>query len=220
MKTIIFDLDGTILDTLVDLKNAVNYGLNFRNLPKKDLEYVRKAIGNGTQVLIKRCTPCNISKEERKIVFDTFKAYYLEHFADNTVPYEGVTEMLRTLKNNGCKLAVVSNKDNDLTQKLINDKFPGLFDIIQGSYFDHPKKPDPFLFNKIFNDNNIQKDDCLYIGDTDVDKESAMNAGLEYRLVNYGYRTKEELEKICPDDISISSVDELLKQILLWVNSL
>ena len=128
--------------------------------------------------------------------------------------------MLRTLKNNGCILAVVSNKDNDLTQKLINDKFPGLFDIIQGSYFDHPKKPDPFLFNKIFNDNNIQKDDCLYIGDTDVDKESAMNAGLECRLVNYGYRTKDELEKICPDDISISSVDELLKQILLWVNSL
>ena len=77
MKTLIFDLDGTILDTLVDLKNAVNHGLNFRNLPKKDLEFVRKAIGNGTQVLIKRCTPCNISDEERQIVFNEFKSYYL-----------------------------------------------------------------------------------------------------------------------------------------------
>ena len=192
MKTIIFDLDGTILDTLVDLKNAVNHGLKSRNLPEKDLDFVRKAIGNGTKVLIQRCTPCNISEEERSIVFDNFKSYYFKHFTDNTKPYKGMLEMLKKLKdNNDVLLAVVSNKDNDLTQQLINKEFPGVFDIIQGSYFDKPRKPDPYLINKILNENNIDKKDCLYIGDTNIDKESADNAGLKYLLVNYGYRTKD-----------------------------
>ena len=217
MKTVIFDLDGTILNTLEDLKNAVNYGLKSRNLPEKDLEFVRKAIGNGTQVLIKRCTPEFIGEEERQIVFNTFKSYYLEHYADNTKPYPGIIKLLETLKGK-CMLAVVSNKDDDLTKKLINQEFPDLFDIIQGSYFDQPKKPHPFLINKIIEEHKINKNECLYIGDTDIDKESAENAGLNYLLVNYGYRTKEELEKICPDDISISDTNTLLNRILMWVN--
>ena len=216
MKTIIFDLDGTILNTLVDLKNAVNHGLKTRNLPEKDLEFVRNAIGNGTQVLIKRCCPEDISEEERAIVFATFKNYYLEHYADNTRPYEGIVGMLKKLKGQ-VKLGVVSNKDHDLVIKLINKEFPGLFDIVQGSYFDKPKKPNPYLIDKIIKENNLNKKDCLYVGDTNIDKESATNAGLDYLLVNYGYRTKEELEKMCPTDTSISSVDELYNSILLWV---
>ena len=92
MKTLIFDLDGTILDTLKDLKNAVNHGLNFYNLPKKDLEFVRKAIGNGTQVLIKRCTPESLDEVKRQEVFNCFKNYYLDHFDDCTEPYEGIKE--------------------------------------------------------------------------------------------------------------------------------
>ena len=217
MKTIIFDLDGTILDTLVDLKNAVNHGLSFYNLPEMGLDFVRTAIGNGTTVLIKRCTPDNISEELRKRVFDEFKSYYLEHYVDNTKPYEGIKNMLNSL-HGVAVLAVVSNKDNDLTNKIINKEFPDVFDIIQGSYQDHPKKPDPYLINKIIKDYNLDRSDCLYIGDTNVDKESAINAGLSYRLVNYGYRTKEELEKMCPNDTTISTVDELFKEIQRWVN--
>ena len=217
MKTLIFDLDGTILDTLIDLKNAVNHALNFYNLPKKDLEFVRKAIGNGTTVLIKRCTPSTLSDEERNKVFNIFKSYYLEHYADYTKPFEGIKEMLINLKGK-VTLAVVSNKDNDLTNKIINKEFPGLFDIIQGSYLDHPKKPDPYLINKIIKENNIDRANCLYIGDTNVDKESATNVGLPYLLVNYGYRTKEELEKMCPNDTTLSSVNGLYNQLLKWVN--
>ena len=217
MKTIIFDLDGTILNTLVDLKNAVNHGLKTRNLPEKDLEYVRIAIGNGTQVLIKRCCPEDISEEERAIVFTNFKNYYLEHYDDFTRPYPGIVEMLKKLKGQ-VRLGVVSNKDHDLVIKIINKEFTGLFDIIQGSYFDKPKKPNPYLIDKIIKENNLDKKECLYVGDTNIDKESATNAGLDYLLVNYGYRTKEELEKMCPNDTSISSVDELYNSILLWVN--
>lgn len=217
MKTIIFDLDGTILNTLVDLKNAVNHGLKTRNLPEKDLEFVRTAIGNGTQVLIKRCCPEEISEEERAIVFINFKNYYLGHYDDFTRPYEGIFDMLKKLKGR-VKLGVVSNKDHDLVIKLINKEFPGIFDIVQGSYFDKPKKPNPYLIDKIIKENNLNKKDCLYVGDTNIDKESATNAGLDYLLVNYGYRTKEELEKMCPNDTSISSVNELYNSILLWVN--
>ena len=217
MKTVIFDLDGTILDTLQDLKNAVNHGLNFYNLPEKDLEFVRKAIGNGTTVLIQRCTPSSISESERNAVFNEFKSYYLAHYADYTKPYLGIKEMLERLYGQ-VRLAVVSNKDNDLTNKIIRKEFDNLFDIIQGSYLDHPKKPDPYLINKIIKENNINKEDCLYVGDTNVDKESATNVGLPYLLVNYGYRTKEELEKMCPEDTTISTVNELYNEILKWVN--
>ena len=219
MKTLIFDLDGTILDTLVDLKNAVNHGLKSRNLPQKDLESVRLAIGNGTKVLIRKCTPSQLSDSERQLVFDSFKAYYFAHFTDNTKPYLGILEMLKKLKENpSIKLAVISNKDDDLTKQLINKEFPQIFDIIQGSYIDKPRKPDPYLINKVLKENNINPNDCLYIGDTDIDKESATNANLKYLLVNYGYRTKAELEKMCPNDTTVSSPDELYKAIIKWVN--
>ena len=219
MKTIIFDLDGTILNTLEDLKNAVNYGLKSRNLPEKDLEFVRLAIGNGTKVLIQKCTPCDICGNERDIVFSNFRDYYFKHFTDNTRPYKGIVEMLRKLKENGnVKLAVVSNKDHDLTTQLIKKEFNNLFDIVQGSYSDKPKKPNPYLINKILNENNINKEECLYVGDTNIDKESATNARLKYLLVNYGYRTKEELQKMCPEDTTVSSVFELENLLVLWVN--
>ena len=116
------------------------------------------------------------------------------------------------------RLVVLSNKDDDLAKQLVNKEFPRVFDIIQGSYIDKPRKPDPYLINKIFNENNINKEDCLYIGDTNVDKETASNSGLKYFLVNYGYRNKEELEKMCPNDTSIATVDELYHNILMWVN--
>ena len=217
MKTLIFDLDGTILDTLLDLKNAVNHALNFYNLPEKNLEFIRIAIGNGTTVLIERCTPSSLSLEKRNQVFNVFKAYYLAHYSDYTKPYPGIKELLENLKGK-VRLAVVSNKDHDLTNKIINKELPNLFDIIQGSYIDQPKKPHPYLINKIIKENNINKSDCLYIGDTNVDKESAINAGLDYLLVNYGYRTKEELEKMCPEDTTIPNIDSLLKSIDKWVN--
>ena len=219
MKYIIFDLDGTILDTLQDLTNAVNYGLKCFNLPEKDLNFVRLAIGNGTKVLIKRCTPCDISDELRDQVFNEFKSYYFKHFTDNTKPYPGVLEMLLKLKQiPNLKLVVLSNKDDDLTKQLIQKEFMGVFDIVQGSYIDKPRKPDPYLINKIFNENNINKENCLYIGDTNVDKETAANGGVIYRLVNYGYRNKEELEKMCPNDTTISTIDELYHTILRWFN--
>ena len=217
MKAVIFDLDGTILDTLEDLKNAVNHALNFYNYPEKDLEYVRKAIGNGTQVLIKKCTPSDVSYQRYMEVFNEFKSYYLSHYDVCTRPYAGIKDLLVALQGK-CLVGVVANKDNDLVQRLINKEYPNLFNIIQGSYFDKPKKPDPYLIDKIVKENSLNKKDIIYIGDTNIDKESAMNAGLEHRLVSYGYRTASELEKMCPNDTPFATVEELSNFLLKWVN--
>jgi len=217
MKTVIFDLDGTILDTLKDLAEAVNYALRLFSLPEKDLEFVRKAIGNGTQVLIKRCTPDSVSSEKREKVFVEFKNYYLEHYDVYTKPYVGIKKLLIDFHDK-CQFGVVSNKDNDLVHRIINKEFPNLFSIIQGSYFDKPKKPDPYLINKVIKENNINKKDVLYVGDTDIDEQSALNAGIDYRLVNYGYRNKDELKKTCQETKSFSNVEELYSYIGMWVN--
>lgn len=192
-KLLIFDLDGTLMDTLDDLKNAVNFALEKFSFPLKSREEIRKAIGNGTVKLIERSAPQETSEEILKELHKVFKAYYLEHLSNFTKPYDGITSLLFSLKTKGYKLAVVSNKDHDATVKLITTMFPMIFDYIQGSYFEHPKKPHPYLINKVIKDLNFDKNEITYIGDTNVDEESAINAGISYILVSYGYRTKNEL---------------------------
>ena len=217
MKYLLFDLDGTIIDTLEGLKNAVNHALNHYNYPNRTLNEIRLFVGNGVQKLLERSFPEGTSKEELENAFSLFKDYYEANFIEQSTPFEGMLETLTRLKKN-YKLAVVSNKNDPFAKQLVEHYFPGVFTVIQGTFNDKPKKPDPYLINKILEENNIKKADCLYIGDTNIDKESAMNAGLSYRLVNYGYRTKEELIKMCPNDTSISSVEELYHYILMWVN--
>ena len=192
-KLLIFDLDGTLIDTLDDLKNAVNFALEKFSFPLKSREEIRKAIGNGTVKLIERSAPQGTSEKILKELHKVFKAYYLENLSNFTKPYDGITSFLIFLKTKGYKLAVVSNKDHDATMKLITTMFPMLFDYIQGSYFEHPKKPHPYLINKVIKEMNIDKKEITYIGDTNVDEESAINAKIQYILVSYGYRTRNEL---------------------------
>lgn len=192
-KLLIFDLDGTLIDTLDDLKNAVNFALEKFSFPLRTREEIRKAIGNGTIKLIERSAPQGTNEKTLAELHKVFKAFYLENLSQNTKPYPGITSLLFSLKTKGYKLAVVSNKDHDATVKLITTMLPMLFDYIQGSYFEHPKKPHPYLINKVINEMNFSKDKITYIGDTNVDEESAINAGISYILVSYGYRTKTEL---------------------------
>lgn len=192
-KLIIFDLDGTLVDTLEDLKKAVNYALLTFSFPLRSKEEIRKAIGNGTIKLIERSAPIGTEQEILKQLHSTFKYFYLNNIGEGTKPYNKITSLLISLKSKGYKLAVVSNKDHIPTLKIINNIFPDLFDYIQGSYMEHPKKPDPYLINKVIKESKISREKITYIGDTNVDEESAMNAGINYLLVSYGYRTKDEL---------------------------
>lgn len=208
-KMLIFDLDGTLVDTLDDLRKAVNYVLEKFSFPFKSREEIRKAIGNGTIKLIERSAPCGTSEAVLKKLHSTFKEYYLNNIGSSTKPYPGISSLLISLKGKGYKLAVVSNKDHIPTLKIINNFFPNLFDYIQGSYMEHPKKPDPYLINKIINESKIDKSKITYIGDTEVDEQTALNSKLNYVLVSYGYRTKDELQEITKTQKIIDKIKDL-----------
>lgn len=208
-KLIIFDLDGTLVDTLDDLRKAVNFALEKYSFPLRTREEIRKAIGNGTIKLIERSAPESADENTLKNLHKEFKNYYLNNIGKDTKPYDKITSVLFTLKTKGYKLAVVSNKDNEPTQQIINSMFPKLFDYIQGSYMDQPKKPHPYLINKIIEESGIDKNEITYIGDTNVDEESAVNAEISYTLVSYGYRTKNELFEQVKTRNIIDSVDDI-----------
>ena len=191
---IIFDLDGTLLDTLDDLANAVNYALEKHNLPTRDREYVRLAIGNGTNKLIKRCAPEGTSELECDAILKDFRQYYFAHVNDFTKPYPGNYDALRKLKRRGYRLAVATNKLHKAANDLINKHFPNLFEYIQGDDGHVRKKPSYDMIAAIRGQMRIRRiDRILYVGDTNVDYQTAKNAHLKCVLVTYGYRTKEEI---------------------------
>ena len=191
-KVIIFDLDGTLIDTLEDLKNSVNYALNCKNYPSRSKEHVRRSIGNGVSKLVERCLPINHTKEEHQEALKLFTEHYQVHAFDKTEPYDGVFELLTKLKNDGYLLAVATNKIQDVAQNLINLFYPHLFDLVVGDREGMKKKPEPDMVDFIKDYFKVSKEDCLYIGDTEVDRLTAQNAKVDYLIETYGYRTKEE----------------------------
>ena len=193
---IIFDLDGTLLDTLDDLMNAVNYALEKHGYPTRDKEYVRLAIGNGTNMLIKRCAPQGTSEQKCDEILKDFRKHYFAHVNDYTKPYPGNYEALRKLKRRGYRLAVATNKLHSAATELINAHFPNIFEYVQGDDGHVRKKPSYDMIHAIRGNMRIRRiDRILYVGDTNVDYQTAKNAHLKCVLVTYGYRTKEEMEK-------------------------
>lgn len=213
-KLLIFDLDGTLIDTLDDLKNAVNYALIAENFPQKDKEHIRKSIGNGVAVLVSRCIPDGMNNPEYKNTLDLFKQHYSIHHSDNTKPYPNVMEALINLKSRGYKLAVATNKLAEVARILIENMYPGMFDYVQGDEKGMDRKPAPMMIESLCKRFGVSKKEAFYIGDTNVDMETAINSQVDYVLVTYGYRTKEELKAQCPDSPTIDSIldlDEYLK---------
>ena len=214
MKYVLFDLDGTIIDTLEGLKNAVNHALTHYNHPLRTLNEIRLFVGNGVQKLLERSFPKGTSKEELSDGFNLFKDYYAEHFIDQSKPYKGMLEMLNRLKQN-YKLAVVSNKNDPCAKQLVEHYFPGVFTVIQGTYNDKPKKPDPYIVNKCLEQLGAKKEECLFIGDTPVDVQTAINSSLRRVVVTYGFRSKEELLQVVPNEDFVDTINELEKKIML-----
>ena len=208
-KLLIFDLDGTLVDTLVDLKNAVNHALLLKNYPKRSLEQIRKAIGNGVAKLVARSIPNGVDNPDYEQTLSEFRKYYSIHSNDYTKPYPGVHEQLINLKNQGYIIAVATNKLTEISRPLLNGFYPNIFDFIQGDEPGMDRKPAPMMIETICQKFNIDKIDAFYIGDTNVDMETAENSGVDYVLVTYGFRTKEELEVQCPNRPTIDSIEEL-----------
>ena len=192
-KYVIFDLDGTLLNTLEDLASAGNYALSTAGYPTYDIESYKYFVGNGIPVLIKRLCPKNIGEQEENKVHSLFSDYYGAHCFDNTKPYDGILEMLSELKKNGIKTGVVSNKDHSYSVKLVEDFFKDNIGIVCGRKDGFPKKPDPYLVNYVIDRFDADKKDILYVGDSNVDMETAINAGVDSCGVLWGFRTKKEL---------------------------
>lgn len=194
-KCAIFDMDGTILNTLEDLANSTNATLATLGYPTRTLDEVRQFVGNGTKLLIARALPRGTDEDTIEAVHQKFNAYYGEHCEIKTKPYPGIADLLKTLREKGIKTAVVSNKPDFAVKKLAEQYFPGLFDIAVGENeaAGIHKKPAPDSVNAVMKALDVKRDDCVYIGDSDVDFHTAKNAGLEHILVTWGFRDKDFL---------------------------
>lgn len=189
----IFDLDGTLLDTLPDLVNLTNTVLSEWSMPTHTSDEVKSYVGNGARMLMRRATVAGTSEEVLDAVMDRWKQLYPELGHKNTRPYEGMPEMLAQIKERGAKLGVLSNKPDEAARGVIAWQFPNMFDLVRGEGPETPRKPDPMGLNNMMRDLEVDPSRCAYIGDSGVDMAVATAAGAFAVGATWGYRGSDEL---------------------------
>ncbi len=192
-KACIFDLDGTLLDTLQDLANSVNAALEAVGMPKRSLEEVRSFVGNGVRVLMRRAMPEGTSETMYESAYAHFLEVYAREKSHYTCPYEGITETVQALEARGIRCAVLSNKNDDAVAALCAQYFPGLFEWTQGMCDGFQPKPAPDALFAICTRLGLALDDVIYIGDSEVDVQTAEAAGVRMIAVTWGFRSREAL---------------------------
>ena len=192
IKTVIFDLDGTLLNTLLDLKESTNYALRQFGYPERTLEEIRYFVGNGVRKLIERAVPENCENVEECL--DVFKKHYEKNMYNNTVSYNCIETMLKTLKSEGIKLGVVSNKFDLAVKELCKKYYDGLVDIAIGQGGDVLPKPSPFGVYKAMKELGADKASTIYVGDSEVDVQTAQNANIPCIGVTWGFRGRAYLD--------------------------
>lgn len=192
IKTVIFDLDGTLLNTLLDLKESTNYALCQFGYPERTLEEIRYFVGNGVRKLIERAVPENCENVEECL--DVFKKHYEKNMYNNTVSYNYIETMLKTLKSEGIKLGVVSNKFDLAVKELCKKYYDGLVDIAIGQGGDVLPKPSPFGVYKAMKELGADKASTIYVGDSEVDVQTAQNANIPCIGVTWGFRGRAYLD--------------------------
>lgn len=194
-NTYIFDLDGTLLDTLGDLATSVNYALRVHGMPEHSLEAVRRFVGNGVRLLMERAVPGGAGNPCFEEAFATFREHYMEHSLDTTRPYEGIPETLAALKAGGCRIAVVSNKMMAATEALCRHFFPDTVEVAIGEHEAEGirRKPAPDTVYEALRRLGVAKDGAVYVGDSDVDILTARHASLPCVSVLWGFRDREFL---------------------------
>ena len=207
---VIFDLDGTLLNTVYDLAMATNYALSALDFPTHSEETIKSFVGNGVSKLLERALPEEKRTEgDISLVRQLFTEYYDKHNIDLSTPYPGIADMLSRLQEGGVMLAVASNKYQIATEKLVSHYFPGIeFISVLGQRTGIPIKPDPEIVHEIMTKANVSKANTLYIGDSGVDMQTAHNAGIDAIAVSWGFRPRKELEEHKPLAI-IDSAPEL-----------
>lgn len=195
--TYIFDLDGTLLNTIDDLAAAVNYALRKHGMPEHTTDEVRRFVGNGVRLLMVRAIPDGEKNPLFEATFRTFREYYMAHSLDRTRPYEGIQELLENLKSQGKRLAVVSNKFYAATQELCQHFFPDTIEVAIGEHEAEGirKKPAPDTVIEALRQLGVGKENAVYVGDSDVDIATARNSGLPCISVLWGFRDESFLKE-------------------------
>ncbi len=209
----IFDMDGTILDTLEDLYNSMNTALRQFSMPERTIDEIRDFVGNGLKKLAERSVPAGTDEETIAQVMAAFSDDYEIHCADQTRPYEGIPKLLSVLREKGFKTAVVSNKPDFAVQALSRQYFDGLLDLSVGEKPDIRKKPSPDTVNAVLEYLQTDREHAVYIGDSEVDLETARNAHVACLSVGWGFREEQILRQHGATKI-LHSADELLEELL------
>ena len=207
---IIFDLDGTLLNTLDDLTASVNAAMKSCGMPVRTKEEVRQFVGNGVMKLIERCVPDGMDNPQFKKAYGAFRIHYASHCQQKTVPYDGIIQLLGKLRIAGVPVAVVSNKFDAAVKKVAERYYPGLFDVAVGESKVTPRKPDPTGLLKAISDLGSVPERTVFVGDTHTDLETARNAGVRCIILSWGYE-RGDFYETCEADAVMSSAQELLQ---------
>lgn len=194
-STYIFDLDGTLLNTLGDLAASCNFALREMKMPERTTDEIRRFVGNGVKKLIERAVPKGTPSETVEQTLAIFRAHYLEHGLDTTKPYEGIDEMLAELKRRGKNIAVVSNKFYDATRQLCRHFFPDTVAVAIGEREGISKKPAPDTVIAALEELGVSTEGAVYVGDSEVDVQTAQNCGIPCISVLWGFRDKDFLSE-------------------------
>lgn len=189
----IFDLDGTLLNTIDDLAASTNYALRTNGLPERSVSEVQSYVGNGVRKLMERAVPDGDRNPKFNDAYETFRQHYSKHNMDMTAPYPGIMEMLQELRDRGKRIAVVSNKFYSATQSLCDHFFPGLVEVAIGEKESIRKKPAPDTVVEALRQLGVPKDNAVYVGDSDVDILTASNCGIPCISVLWGFRSRDFL---------------------------
>lgn len=209
----IFDMDGTILNTIEDLADSLNVSLKHFGCPERSLAEVKAFVGNGIRLLIERGVPAGMDEERIDEVHRYFMEHYKKHCMDKTRPYEGIPDLLCRLRREGCRMAVVSNKADSAVKILADKYFNGLFDIAVGERPGILKKPSPDSVNDILSQLGIERHRSVYIGDSEVDIATARNACMDGIIVEWGFREAEFLREQGAS-VLVRTPEQLLRLIL------
>lgn len=209
----VFDMDGTILDTLDDLTDTLNMSLAEVGMPVRTKDEVRSFVGNGVGKLLERAVPPDTTEDEMAALAGAFRKNYAVHCADKTKPYDGVPELISALRAAGLKTAVVSNKVDFAVQTLAEDYFKGLFDMAVGEREGVRRKPAPDSVNEVMRTLGIPQEKTVYIGDSDVDADTARNACVDFVGVEWGFRPREVLVAHGAT-VTVKTADELRRAVL------
>ncbi len=209
-KAVLYDMDGTVLDTLDDLTDAVNAALRRFGFAAQPRSHVRKALGNGARRLIMGCLPENVDPAAAEAVLEFYKPYYDAHCREKTAPYPGITALMQRLRDAGVKQAVVSNKPDSAVKELAELFFHGLIESAVGESETVRLKPCPDAVLAAAKLMGVSKDECVYVGDSEVDIETARNAGMDCISVAWGFRN-EDMLRAEGASLIVHNADELFE---------